>query len=99
MNARSYEKIMLAAAAIEPGSFREAAIVGGIVNCLCKRKELDYPYIAHAAVAGMEWAQRQMLPTQLPALLPNVSLPTTAEVVAVVHKFRNQYEPPSTVAA
>lgn len=51
-------RIMQAAASIEPADHREAAILGGIVGCLTTRGRFDLKYIQHHTHASLEWARQ-----------------------------------------
>lgn len=91
-------RIMHAASRVEPVDCREAAILGGVVRSLMDKGQVAMQYAQHASVALMTMPPLSTVPDAMfpgigPAvnLLPDVSMPSEGEVVAMAHKLQAEY--------
>ena len=102
MDARSVEKILLAAANVAPVSWRESCCVGGVVRSLLDRARFDSEFATHTAWALIGMGQSMVRDNcgtgTAIAVFPDVSMPTKAEMQSAVRKFYANYDPPAVAA-
>lgn len=94
------DRAMQVAAAIRVADEREAAIVGGILNCLRTKGQFDERFARHAAQAACGWgeAARREDSTFRGVSPIAQSLPSKSEIAPIVQKFYDAYRDPAAPA-
>jgi hypothetical protein len=99
MNDRTLERVRIAASNTNVATYRESAIVGGIVQCLERIGQFDHLLAAKIANENLKTFSELRHPMDARELIGYFSPVNGTEVTRAVRAFQDQYNPDAGVAA